>query len=147
MTTDCRRSFDESLLSGFLDNALGQQDEQRVRVHLEDCSSCRAQVAELRGLREVALSSRFELPSDDQWDEKPRGGVSRLFRDLGWLLLAVWIVGLAGYGVTEVWTGAASLLYRLMAFGGISAVALLFLSVAIDRWTSYPLDRYREVRK
>ena len=43
MPEPCGRTFDGALLSGFLDGALTQADEQRVRVHLEDCETCRAQ--------------------------------------------------------------------------------------------------------
>lgn len=145
--SECRRSFDESLLSGYLDEALGQADEQRVRLHLEDCAECRAQLAEMEELREVALTSRFELPPDDQWSETPRGGVSRLFRNLGWLFLAVWVAAITGFVAVELWNGEASAIQRLVVFGGASAVVLLFASVALDRWSTYRLDRYRGVRK
>ncbi|WP_141211134.1 zf-HC2 domain-containing protein [Enemella dayhoffiae] len=39
-------------LSAFVDGALGLPARDRVRAHLVDCADCRAEVAELRGLRE-----------------------------------------------------------------------------------------------
>lgn len=145
--TECRRGFDESLLSGYLDGALGQQDAQRVRLHLERCTDCQALVAELSELRDVTMSSRFELPPDDQWDETPRGGASRLFRGVGWLMTLVWLVGLSGFLAVELWADSASTVERVFLFGGALAFALLFLSALVDRWSTYAGDRYRRVRK
>jgi anti-sigma factor RsiW len=145
--TECRRSFDESLLSGYVDHALGQQDEQRVRLHLERCTACQALVAELEELREVTLSSRFEVPPDDQWDETPRGGASRLFRGVGWLMTLIWFLGLAGFLGVEVWAESASMTERILLFGGALAFALLLLSALVDRWSTYADDRYRRVRR
>ena len=88
----CGRRFSEELLSGYLDGALTQGEDQRVRLHLEDCAACRALYAELRTMRETTMKTRFVLPADDQWDERPRSSLSRLFRGTGWTLT----VGLAG---------------------------------------------------
>jgi Putative zinc-finger len=145
--TECRRRFDESLLSGYLDGALGQQDEQRVRLHLERCADCQKLVAELEELRDVTLSSRFELPPDDQWDEAPRGGASRLFRGGGWLMALFWLVSLGGFLAVELWAESASTVERVLLFGGALAFALLFFSALVDRWSTYADDRYRRVRK
>ena len=73
MPEHCGRTFDDALLSGYLDHALTQADEQRVRIHLEDCATCRMQMAQLAQLREVTMSTEFNVPSDDQWS----GGASR----------------------------------------------------------------------
>jgi anti-sigma factor RsiW len=147
MTTECRRTFDESLLSGYLDDALMQHDEQRVRLHLEECPTCRAEVEEMRRLREVTMSTPFEVPQDLQWDERPQSGPSRLFRSLGSLLTAVWLVGFLGFAAVELWAGAANTTERVLLFGGISGFGLLFLSVLADRWKALKSDRYTEVRK
>ena len=146
-TAPCGRRFAEELLSGYLDRALTQGDEQRVRLHLEDCPECRTRVREMSDLREITMSTRFEVPADDQWDERPRGGVSRWSRGLGWLLLIVWIVAVAGFAFWQVATGPESLLVKTLVFGGVSGVVLLFLSILVDRLRTLPGDRYRGVSK
>ena len=65
----CGRRFPEELLSGYLDRALTQGEEQRVRVHVEDCAACRTLLDELAALRETAMTTRFQIPPDDQWDD------------------------------------------------------------------------------
>ena len=57
MPERCGRNFDEALLTGYLDRVLTQSDEQRVRVHLEDCATCRAAVDDMKRLREVTMST------------------------------------------------------------------------------------------
>lgn len=146
-TAPCGRRFAPELLSGYLDGALTQGDEQRVRLHLEDCSECRAEVDELTRLREVTMSTEFPVPPDDQWDETPRGAVSRWSRRTGWLFVIVWAVGIAAFAVYELATGPEGLVEKLVVFGGIFGFALLFLSILLDRLRALPGDRYREVKK
>ena len=87
MPEQCGRTFDEVLLSGYLDDALVQGDEQRVRVHLEDCATCRTLVEELAAVREATMSSTFDIPRDHEWPEMPRTEASRLAHRLGWPLV------------------------------------------------------------
>lgn len=147
MTEPCGRRFDEALLSGYLDGVLTQGDAQRVRVHIEDCGDCRETVEELAMIRRTAMSTEFKVPEDDQWDERPRGAGSGLAFSVGWLMLLLWSVGVAGFAIAEAWQSTQGWGERLLAFGGISGVALLFLSVAIDRLKSRRTDRYRRIEK
>ena len=101
----CGRRFSEELLSGYLDGALTQGEDQRVRLHLEDCAACRALYAELTTMRETTMKTRFVLPADDQWDERPRGSLSRLFRGTGWTLTVGWLVALALFAAWQLATG------------------------------------------
>ena len=89
MSEACNRPFDEALLTGYLDQALTQESEQRVRLHLEDCAECRSLVDDLAAMREVTMTTQFQVPTDDQWSEAPRGPLSGLAFGLGWLILIV----------------------------------------------------------
>lgn len=141
----CR--FDDTLISGHLDGELTQAAEQRVSIHLEDCSHCRTLLGDLQEMREATMSTEFQRPDDDQWDERPRGTTSLLTRGTGWVLAAVWLAGVIGYGLWAFWQSSANIIERLLVFGGLSALALLFISVVFDRISSSRTDRYREVEK
>jgi anti-sigma factor RsiW len=147
MSDNCGRTFDEALLSGYVDRVLTQGDRQRVELHLEACRSCRTLVDELADLRAAALSTVFPVPDDRQWDERPRGPASRAARRAGWIVLLVWLLGAGAYAayhlalVTEGWTE------RLLVFGGFSGLAVLLLSVLLDRIRDMKTDRYRGVLK
>lgn len=143
----CGRNFPEELISGYLDHALTHAEDQRVRIHLEDCAACRAVLAELTALRETAMSTEFVIPADDQWDERPRGRLSWSLRGGGWLVLVAWLVAIGGYAAWQIAVGPESLVGKLMIFGGVSGGALLFFSVLVDRLRAMPGDRYRRVEK
>ena len=148
MPERCGRSFDEALLTGYVDQALTQAAEQRVRIHLEDCPDCRTQVKEMKQVRETTMSSNFETPRDDQWSEVPRSGASWTLSRVGWMLVIMWLVGVGGYALWEVWTSVDEPLgRRLVIFSGVFGLALLFLSVLLDRLRAFKTDRYREVQK
>jgi anti-sigma factor RsiW len=143
----CGRRFPEELLSGYLDRALTQGERQRVRVHLEDCAACRELLGELAALRETAMTTEFLIPADDQWDERPRGGLSRVLRGGGWLVVIGWLTAISGFAAWQIATAPESLFEKLLIFGGASGGALLFLSVLVDRLRALPGDRYRRVEK
>ncbi|MDE0829973.1 MAG: zf-HC2 domain-containing protein [Vicinamibacterales bacterium] len=147
MPDACGRTFDETFLSGYLDRALVQGDEQRVRVHLKGCVSCRALLDELTSMRDATMSSTFKLPRDEEWSETPRTGASRLLRGLGWRLMSVWAVVVAGFGLWESWQDADNLFERVLLVGGVSGVSLILISVFLDRRHAMKTDRYREVRR
>ena len=142
MPEPCGRAFDEALLSGYLDDALIQGDDQRVRVHLEDCATCRTLVEELAALRETTMGSTFE-----EWAEAPRTRASGLIRGLGWPLVIAWATLVVGYALWEGWLESENLIERLMLVGGVSGFALLLLGVLVDRLKAMKTDRYLEVQK
>ena len=125
MPEQCGRGFEGALLSGYLDGALTQADEQRVRVHLEDCGTCRAQVEQMRRFREVIMSTKFDVPPDDQWSEQPRSTASRLSFGAGWTIVAVWALALGGYAAWELWTSDEPLAGKLVVLlpGSVSVSA------------------------
>jgi len=57
MAKTCTKQFDEFLLSGFLDDALLEQDRQMVLAHLMGCADCRRILSELRQIRRACLAS------------------------------------------------------------------------------------------
>jgi predicted anti-sigma-YlaC factor YlaD len=147
MAKICPTAFDESLISGYLDGELTQAAEQKVRIHLEDCVQCRTLLEDLRTIREAAMSTEFSKPDDTQWDERPRGGASLVARGAGWILAIVWAVVVGAYALWEFVTTPASPIERLLVVGGLTALALLFVSVLLDRIRTARTDPYREVEK
>ena len=147
MTNNCPDRFDQDLLSGHLDGELTQAAEQRVRIHIEDCAVCRANHEELVELREATMTTQLDQPRDLQWDERPRGLFSGLSRGFGWLVLIVWVVGTAGFALWQLATGPEGLAEKLIVFGGLFGIGLLFVSILVDRLRVAQTDPYREVNK
>ena len=147
MPEPCGRTFDEALLSGYVDRALVQREGQRVRLHLESCAACRATVEDLRAMREAAMSSTFETPRDEEWSETPHTEAGRLLVGLGWPLVTAWAVLVGGYALWGSWQGTDNLLERLMLLGGVTGFAMLFVGVLLDRLKAAKTDHYREVHR
>jgi len=150
-TTRAATPFPEELLSGYLDGALTQQEEQRVRLHLEGSPEAQALLAELAALRHASRTTAFAGGEDRQWSEAARTPGSTVARRLGFALLVVclvlWVaaavVASSGEGSREplAWLPGA------VAVTGIGGVVLLFLSVLADRLRDSRGDRYRRVLK
>lgn len=145
--SETQHGFDEALISGYLDRELTQGEAQRVRLHLEDCAECRSLADEITRLREATMATEFQVPDDTQWDETPRGGLSGFFRNIGWLVLVVWLAVMGGYALWQMATNTEDLFASLLVFGMWTGFGLLFLSVLIDRLKTRKTDRYRRVEK
>jgi len=146
-TPPCPTSFDEELLTGYLDGALTQSEAQRVRLHLEDCERCRHLYEELHTLRETTMSTRFVIPPDDQWREIPRTGASQFLRGGGWLLLIVWAAAVGAFALWQLATAPVGALEKSLVFTGVSGLGMLFASILLDRLKTIKSDRYTRVEK
>jgi predicted anti-sigma-YlaC factor YlaD len=145
--SEAKHEFDEALISGYIDGELTQRDDQRVRLHLEDCVQCRNIAGEMRKLKEATMTSDFQVPEDTQWDEKPRGSVSGFLSNFGWMIAIAWVVAIIGFVIWQVATDAENLLEAVLVFGLWLGFGLVFLSVLIDRLKTYRTDPYRRVEK
>ncbi len=147
MAQNCTRAFDEELISGYLDGALPQMQAQKVRLHVEDCGSCRNLLTELRTLREAAQSTRFTPPGDDEWPELPRTRPSRFTRSMGWVVMIAWLVVVTAFALWRFLTSSGDPLEIFLMLGLPGSLLLLFLSVLSDRLRELKTDRYRGVHR
>ena len=147
MTHSRPHTFDESMISGYLDGTLTQRDTQRARLHLEDCETCRALHRELLAMREAALSTPFQVPADDDWPELPKTPASRLSRYLGWGILGIWLLVVSAFALWRFLSQTGDPLEVFLVLGLPGAFLLLFASVVIDRLQDMKTDRYRGVQR
>jgi predicted anti-sigma-YlaC factor YlaD len=140
-------AFPEELLSGYLDGALTQQEEQRVRLHLERSAEARALLAELGELRQASRATRFAPAEDLQWSERARSPLSAAARWLGFTMLVVWLLGAAVAAAWQASQESMTWWEGALLVTGAGGVLLLFFSVLWDRLRDLPGDRYRRVLK
>lgn len=143
----CLRSFPEELLTGYLDRALTQSEEQQVRLHLEDCTPCRHLVDEMSALRDAAASTSFVTPTEDEWDELPKTLLSGASRRLGWLILSIWAIALVLFVGWQVATSPGAWTEKALIFGSGTGLGLLLLSAFLDRRRTLRTDRYTRVHR
>jgi predicted anti-sigma-YlaC factor YlaD len=118
-----------------------------VDLHLESCSSCRSLFDTMTAVRGAARETRFAVPPDEQWQERPRTTGSRWVRNVGWSLLAVWAVTLGGFLLFQLASSGEPLWEKVAVLGGLGAAGILLVSVLLDRLHDLPTDRYRGVQK
>ncbi len=140
-----QRAFDEELLSGYLDGMLTQQEQQRVRLHLESDPAARTEFEQLREMRSLALSTHLRI-EDEQWNERPRNGLSRACRFVGLVLIGAWALGLL---IVTLWLPETLNAQQARWLTGSMAggVGLVLVSALADRLHSSRTDIYRRVQK
>lgn len=143
----CLRSFDEALLTGYLDGALPQHQAQRVRLHLEDCESCGLLYKELETMRSNTLATHFESPSEEFWPELPQTRMGRFSRSFGWWLLISWLAVVCGIALWRFLSNTGDPLEIFLVLGFPGSLAFLFVSVLLDRLHDLKSDRYRGVHR
>lgn len=137
----------ETLLSGHLDRELTQQQEQQVRLHLENCELCRMTLDDMRKLQSATGGLGAAAPSDHDWKMTEKRMLSRLSRNIGWVVLCSWLIVICAYALFEFATSAEPLTEKVLVFGVIAGFSLLFLSVLSDRLQESQRDRYRDVQR
>ncbi len=147
MARTCTRSFDEELISGYLDGALPQMDAQRVRLHVEECGSCKTLLGELETLRETARTTRFHAPGNDEWPELPKTRPARFSRGVGWVVLIAWLLAISGLALWRIVTESGDPWEIFLYLGLPGGVLLLFVSVLLDRLRELKTDRYTGVHR
>jgi len=87
-------------------------------------------------------------PEDTQWDERPRGTLSRVLSSLGWLVAIVWVLGMVVYIVWQITSNDDSIqVESMIGFALLSALGLIVLSALVDRLKTRKNDPYRKVQK
>ncbi len=143
----CTRSFDEEMLSGYLDRALPQAETRKIRIHLEDCEGCRSLYNELKMLRDAARDTSFREPEENAWPELPKTRFGFLSRSFGWTLVVSWLIVVTAYALWHFFAETGDPLEIFLVLGLPGGVALLFLSVLVERVRELKNDRYRGVHR
>ena len=136
------------LISAYLDGELTQADEQRVRIHLEDCEECRVMLEELAALQRMTAEIPFRDPPEVIMDALEERLSVQAPRRFGWTLVIAAAVGWILYAVYLVWRNPRwPTVSELLAGGVITGLLFVFISVVRQRWLERPHDRYRKVRR
>lgn len=139
----------ETLLSGYIDNMLPQQQRQRVELHVAECETCARELASLQHIRDDLRMMRMDDDADPTVEEMDRiraGVFERGFGWGGWAMLVGGLLVLAGYALYEFITAptehAVIKVAVLAVFGGF---AFLLGNKLAERRREYKTDRYKDV--
>lgn len=137
----------ETLISGYLDGELTQQESQRVRLHVEDCERCNKVYKQLLSVKNQMKTLSYPKSDEQLLEELEKDMTSSLAEKAAWSLLVVaGVIAILFLGYSFIFDPAISvwikILYGLFALGGIS----LFISVLRQRLISYKTDKYKKVK-
>ena len=139
------------LISGYLDDELTQQQQQRLALHLQQCTNCQAQFEQLQlmqhELKQSLSNEGAFMREDDRIQAHLNEPKSRGLRRLGWLLLILGSLPLLGYGLYQFWHDPEVPVWMKFSLSAVWLGGLVvFLSVLRQRLTERKTDRYNKVK-
>lgn len=138
-------------LSGYLDDELTQQEQQRVMVHIRTCHSCKALLEEMITLR-GDMKRAVHVSADAR--DLPKVMNDRSARFLGWFGWIALVLGALLLTTFFFWDLAVELLtdrnvpwwVRLGIAGVYLGFIGLFLMVLRQRLIASKTDKYKKVK-
>jgi anti-sigma factor RsiW len=138
---------DELLAMAYVDGELSAEGRAEVERRMAGEPALRREVAELQELAVLARAGAPKEPADHEWAELGRDPVQRGALGLGWVLVAVGLLGLGGFGLLELLRSDAPLAVKAL-LGALLLGAVLLLGATLRaRLRTAPLDPYRKVQR
>jgi len=136
----------------YLDAEIEEEDRLRFEGHLRVCPSCREELEQLRGVKEVTMRVKLADLEEREWQTYWRGVYNRLERGVGWILLSIGAILLIAYGAFHAladlfFDASVPVIVRIGIGCGVGGIVVLFVSVLRQRLFSWRKDPYREVKR
>ncbi len=131
-----------------LDGELTAEEEAAYQAHVRECDDCRRELASLGRVVGLVDELKLRIPDDEFWEGYWESVYRRSERGAGFILLIAGAVALLGLGLYRAVTSP-----RFLTVEGISialvliGLAVLFISVARERYHESRNDPYRKVQR
>ncbi len=136
----------ESLLSGFLDGELTQQQSQQVHLHIEQCEACRTVYQDLQQMKQGIANMEKPTMSEQQLQNIMSDRPARGMAWMGWLLFVTGISVIVGFVAYQFFIDESMALWLKLTMSAIyGGIAFLFFSVLRQRLIARKTDRYKGV--
>jgi len=138
---------DQLLAMAYVDDELESAARAEFEGRLAAEPALRLEVAQLRELELLARAAAPRELMDHEWEALARDPAQRGALGLGWVLVAVGVLGIAVYGLCGVFLAASPLPVRL-CLGALLIGGVLLLGATLRaRLRTLPLDPYRKVKR
>ena len=143
----------QCLITGYLDDELSADQRQELKAHLADCPNCRAELAEMKTLKEGLAMITFREPGDAELERYWGAVYNRLERGVGWILFSLGAIALLSYGtftlVEEVITDPTiGWIVKIGVSALLAGLVVLFVSLLRERLMLRKSDKYsKEVQR
>ncbi len=145
------KSFRE-MLAGYVDGELPEDQRQALEKELSADPQLRAELDELRRLKEVTNMMHYADLPDEVWQGYWQSLYRKLERGIGWIFLSLGAIMLLGFGAFEIFrelfTNPENPLWLKIGVSGAGIGGIILLvSFIRERLFAYNRERYREVEK
>jgi anti-sigma factor RsiW len=145
--TDPEPTRDELLAMAYFDGELAQDARRAFEERLAREPGLAREVTALERLHGLARHSVGPEPMDGEWQRLEREPLHRAGVGLGFALVFVGGMGLAGWLVLALVGSELSLALKLVCGALIAGAALLLLATLRARLRTLPYDPYTDVRR
>lgn len=140
------------LLAGYQDGELDNERRQRVERHLEGCTECREDLAQLEKVKEVTAKVQYNDLPLEVWEGYWQGIYRRIERGLGWIFTSIGAIIFICFGayhlLIDFFLNPTVSLFPKLGVGALTVGgSILLVSVARERLFAYNRDRYKEVER
>ncbi|MDZ7371457.1 MAG: hypothetical protein ONB12_09825 [candidate division KSB1 bacterium] len=140
----------ERLMTAALDGELNADEQREFEALLAEDEALQKEFLQYKQLKEVALTMKLKMPSQEVWDRYWLDVYNRIERGISWVLISIGAAVLLAYGgyklVEEILRDTSlNWAVRLAMLSLIAGLALLLVSVAREKWFTRKSDPYKEV--
>ncbi len=137
----------QTLISGYIDQELTQQERQMVQVHLEDCDTCKTIYLDLLAIKNSIRQLEYPECEEAKMDKTLNEPTAKGLSIIGWIML---IIGMAALLIFQLFTFFSEpgipIGIKLLVFLIEAGLLLLFISVLRQRLIARKTDKYRGVK-
>ncbi len=135
------------MITGYLDDELSPQQQQRFKGHLSTCPYCTRELANLGDLKENLAMIKFKEPSDAELERYWKSIYNRLERGLGWILFsagAIIVLCYGGFKLIEqvIKDPSIAWLFKIGLIALVFGAVVLFVSLLRERLAIRKVDKY-----
>ena len=142
----------KSLMMGYLDNELDDDQRKAFEEHLKTCKECADELEEFKQLKQITDDVVLLEPEDKIWQQYWSNIYNRTERNIGWILMSISGILLLIYGGFKIIEAiikdpAVDFILKGALLTFIFALAILFVSVLRERIFFWKKDRYKNIRR
>ena len=139
-------------MMGYLDGELQGEDKENLEKHLAQCKKCSAEFEEFKRLHNMTSTLQLSEPEDQLWQQYWAHVYNRIERGVGWIFFSIGAILLLVYGGFKaiesiIVDPTLGIVIKVGLLAVMAGTAILFVSVARERWFFWRKDRYRYVRR
>lgn len=138
----------QTLISGYIDQELTQQERQLVQVHIDSCESCKTIHADLLAIKKSMGQLQYPECEEKQVDKILNDSTTKNLSIAGWMLI---IIPLAILFALHIYTIFSVGNFRFFSFKTLfilleAGLLFLFISVVRQRLIARKTDKYKGVK-